>query len=364
MLTRRRLRSHRLLIRQNEATSAAGATAFFIATASDNVDGTIPVVFKEGNTVVHSGDVFGLGSHTITASAIDAAGNQTFENFKFNVVDTTAPTLTPVPDQTLEAANAAGAAAFFTATATDAVDGADIVVFKDGNNVIQSGDIFGLGNHSITASTIDATGNLSSETFTINVKDTTAPTLTPIADQTLQATTNAGATAFFAATATDLVDGTDPVVFKEGNTVIHSGDVFGLGIHTIVASSVDAVGNSASETFKLNVIGATSHNHDPIALDDSNGVTKGKSLSISAGKGVLANDSDSDHDYLSVAAVNGSGANVGHSIKGEFGTLTMNADGSYSYVATAKVLPSQIFAQDTFTYTQRLMDMAEATPLR
>ncbi|MGY4329402.1 VCBS repeat-containing protein [Bradyrhizobium sp. LB7.2] len=335
----------------NEATSAAGATAFFIATASDNVDGTIPVVFKEGSTVVHSGDVFGLGSHTITASAIDAAGNQTFENFKFNVVDTTAPTLTPVPDQTLEAAKAAGAAAFFIATATDAVDGADIVVFKDGNNVIQSGDIFGLGNHTITASTIDAAGNLSSETFTINVKDTTAPTLTSIADQTLQATTSAGATAFFAATATDLVDGTDPVVFKEGNTVVHSGDIFGLGIHAITANTVDVTGNASSESFKIEVVGITSHNHDPIAVADSNDVAKGTTISVSTSKGVLANDSDSDHDHLTVGAVNGSATNVGHSVKGDYGTLTLNADGSYSYAATAEALPSQIFAQDTFNYT-------------
>ena len=102
-----------------EATSASGAAAFFAATATDLVDGTAPVVFREGNTVVHSGDIFGFGTHTITASAVDAAGNQTSQNFKFNVVDTTAPTLTPIANQTREATSAAGAAAFFTATATD-----------------------------------------------------------------------------------------------------------------------------------------------------------------------------------------------------------------------------------------------------
>jgi len=99
------------------------------------------------------------------------------------------------------------------------------------------------------------------------------------------------------------------------------------------------------------VVGATSHNLDPFAIADSKGVAKGKSLSVSASKGVLANDSDADHDHLSVGSVNGSITNVGHSVKGDYGTLTLNADGSYSYAATAKALPSQIFAQDTFTYT-------------
>jgi VCBS repeat-containing protein len=224
-------------------------------------------------------------------------------------------------------------------------------VFKEGNTVVNSGDTFSLGNHTITASTIDAAGNLSSQTFTINVRDTTAPTLTPIADQTLQATTAAGAAAFFTTTATDLVDGTNPVVFKEGDTIVHSGDIFGVGVHTITATAVDAAGNSSTDIFEINVLSAASDNHDPIARSDSNGVAKGKTVSVSANKGVLANDSDSDHDHLSVGSVNGLAANVGHAIKGEYGTLTLNADGSYSYAATTKALPSQIFAQDTFTYT-------------
>ena len=335
----------------SEATSASGATAVFAATAADNLDGAVPVVFKEGNTVVHSGDVFSLGSHTITASTIDAAGNVASETFKVNVVDTTAPTLAPVANRTKEATSAAGAAAFFTASATDAVDGTDVVVFKDGNAIVHSGDTFGLGNHTITASTIDAAGNLASETFSINVRDTTAPTLTPIADQKIQATTAAGAAAFFTTTASDLVDGSDPVTYTEKNKVVHSGDIFGVGVHSITATAVDAAGNFATDLFEINVMGVASNNHNPIAIDDSMAVAKGKSLSVSTNKGVLANDSDVDHDHLSVGSVNGSAANVGHAIKGDYGTLTLNVDGSYSYAATAKALPSQIFAQDTFTYT-------------
>ena len=36
----------------------------------------------------------------------------------------------------------------------------------------------------------------------------------------------------------------------------HSGDIFGVGVHTITASVVDAAGNSATDIFEINVVGA------------------------------------------------------------------------------------------------------------
>jgi hypothetical protein len=56
---------------------------------------------------------------------------------------------------------------------------------------------------------------------------------------------------------------------------------------------------------------------------DSNGIGRGVSLPVSAAKGVLANDSDPDiHDHLTVGAVDGTAANVGHAINGTYGSLT------------------------------------------
>ncbi|MDD5249491.1 MAG: Ig-like domain-containing protein [Rhodocyclaceae bacterium] len=97
------------------------------------------------------------------------------------VQDTTAPALTAVADQTVEATSAKGAAVSFTAQASDAVDGSDAVVFKEGNVVVQSGDTFGLGAHTLTASTTDAAGNVGTEIFHVLVQDTTAPTVSSVA---------------------------------------------------------------------------------------------------------------------------------------------------------------------------------------
>ncbi|WP_439372686.1 putative Ig domain-containing protein [Bradyrhizobium sp. DASA03120] len=171
-----------------------------------------------------------------------------------NNQDSDPPTLTLLADQTIEATSAAGAVVSFSATAIDLLDGSDPVVFKEGSTVVHSGDIFTLGSHTVTASAADAAGNSTLETFTIKVTDTTAPTLTPVADRIVHATSLAGTTVTFSATASDLVDGNDPVVFKENNTVVHSGDVFALGTHTITATATDVAGNTSFETFMIKVV--------------------------------------------------------------------------------------------------------------
>src|SRR5262249_56208437 len=96
---------------------------------------------------------------------------------------TTGPVLSAVGNQTLEGTSAAGATVTFSASASDLVDGSDQVVFTEGQNVVHSGDTFGLGTHTVTASATDQHGNTATETFTITVQDTTAPTLTALAKQ-------------------------------------------------------------------------------------------------------------------------------------------------------------------------------------
>ena len=77
-------------------------------------------------------------------------------------------------------------------------------------------------------------------------------------------------------------------------------------------------------------------NAPPAATPDSYQVQENNTLGVSAASGVLGNDSDPDGDLLS-ASVSASPAH---------GTLTLNADGSFSYTPTAGY-----YGQDTFSYT-------------
>jgi len=76
-------------------------------------------------------------------------------------------------------------------------------------------------------------------------------------------------------------------------------------------------------------------NHPPTAADDDYEGTEDATLLISASKGLLANDSDIDGDPLSVTLISGP----------SYGSLNLNADGSFDYTPIA-----DFDKTDSFTY--------------
>lgn len=132
----------------------------------------------------------------------------------------------------------------------------------------------------------------------------------------------------------------------------HYFDFLAAGESLHVAYDIAVTDNHGATSVEPVTIIINGSDENPIALPDSNGVAKGSIISVTASAGVLSNDSDPDiHDHLVVGAVNGLTANVGHEVKGAYGSLTLNADGSYAYTSNKGALPAQIVAQDTFNYT-------------
>src|SRR5262249_9084363 len=76
---------------------------------------------------------------------------------------------------------------------------------------------------------------------------------------------------------------------------------------------------------------------------DAATAVKGTTITANAAHGVLANDSDPDSNTLKVTAVSFGNNNVAVTtstpavINGQYGTLTINWDGSYNYVAKQNV---------------------------
>ncbi len=99
----------------------------------------------------------------------------------------------------------------------------------------------------------------------------------------------------------------------------------------------------------------------PTVAPDTAHVSVGGTVTANAAHGVLAIDVDPvPNDTLTVSAVDGLASDVGQPVAGRYGTLTLNADGSYSYVADSSV-PSNVIAQDIFTYTATDGDGGSAT---
>ncbi|HET6406026.1 MAG TPA: HYR domain-containing protein, partial [Candidatus Thermoplasmatota archaeon] len=229
-----------------EATSAAGAAILFEAYASDAVDGA-PAITCDALV----GDVFPLGTHTVTCAAEDASGNVGSATYTFRVVDTTAPVIAAAADLLVEATGADGAIVAFDAPATsDAVDGDGLATCAP-----SSGGLFALGETLVTCSATDAAGNVADPvSFVVIVADTTAPVIAPVEDIVVEAVDANGAiVAFDAPATTDAVDGDgvatcDPL----------SGTLFPLGETLVACDAVDAAGNAApTATFRVRVVDTT-----------------------------------------------------------------------------------------------------------
>jgi len=202
-----------------------------------------------------------VGENTITLNIGDFGGLNGF-NFRIDLSmqssqsleivpvnpDTTAPAINAPADITKEATSAAGAVVTFNATATDLTDGAVSIVASPA-----SGSTFPIGPTTVDLSASDLAGNSATAWFTVTVVDTIAPVITSVpADQTIEATSAAGAVATFGA-----ADATD-VVGVASLTYSHvSGSTFPLGPTTVTVTAADAAGNSSQTTFSVTVVDTT-----------------------------------------------------------------------------------------------------------
>jgi hypothetical protein len=140
-----------------EATGSSGATVSYTTpTASDSVDGSVSVT-----CALASGTAFALGYTTVTCTAQDSRNNVAHSTFDIHVQDTTAPVIQMLADMAVPA----GTPVTFTATATDAVDGTDLVTCNPA-----SGATFAAGRTVVTCTAQDGAGNqAASQSFSVFV---------------------------------------------------------------------------------------------------------------------------------------------------------------------------------------------------
>src|SRR5262249_51264756 len=155
-----------------------GAAVDFSVSATDLVDGTVPV-----SCVPASGSTFPLGQTTVDCSATDAHGNTGNGSFTVTVQDTTGPDITVPNDFTVAAEEAGGANVAYSVSATDLVDGTVTPTCTPA-----SGSFFPIRVNDVTCTATDSRGNESSATFKVTVRDTTPPKLTVPGDKTVDAT--------------------------------------------------------------------------------------------------------------------------------------------------------------------------------
>ncbi|NOY45314.1 MAG: HYR domain-containing protein, partial [Deltaproteobacteria bacterium] len=155
--------------------------------------------------------------------------------------DTDPPALSGLQDLVAEATSPSGAVVTFTVTATDAVDG-DVGV----TCTPASGSTFPLGATTVTCAATDAAGNRAEGSFTVTVRDTTPPAVTPPGDVSVSATGPLTPVSIGTATATDAVG-----VVSITNDAPAGG--FPVGTTVVTWTARDAAGNEGTATQKVTV---------------------------------------------------------------------------------------------------------------
>ena len=278
----------------NDATLAIAGTAEAGSTVRIfDTDGATVVGISTGGVFTITTTALGDGSHTLTAQATDAAGNQSSMSSPFHVtIDTTAPAapvITSVIDDVLPVTGSLsdnGSTNDATPTLSGTAEAGTIVSIydTDGTTVVGSGSAaaggfsiavsaLGQGSHTLTARSTDAAGNLGAVSAAFHVTIVTsapsAPVISSVTDDVAPITgtvpdngnTN-DATLTVAGTAQD---GTTVKIYDtDGATVLGSGLVsggtysittiaLGQGNHTLTARATDAASNEGAASAAFHV---------------------------------------------------------------------------------------------------------------
>jgi hypothetical protein len=226
------------LLSVNAISPAGAVVSYDVSTAGANGD---PVVV---DCEPASGSTFPLGLTLVLCTGQDTTtGAVGVARFGVSVTD--GPPVVNTPSEIIaEATSSMGALVSWDATATDAVDGTDPV-----ECVPTSPTQFALGTQSVTCTATNSAGETTTASFVVKVEDTTPPTLCPLPN--IQTGTGSGAGAFvsFATCASDLVDGSDPVICDHP-----SGSFFPVGNTVVTCTATDNAGNtSAPSVFTVSV---------------------------------------------------------------------------------------------------------------
>ena len=388
-------------------TGSVGGDAAPGDTVSFTVNGTpYSGTVGAGNAfsiAVAGADLAAQTSFDATVTGSDAAGNPfSATTTSTHTVDLSAPTLSAqsfaynenqaagATVATLVASDNVAVTNFtFSATGTQSsadgyyqINNSGVIILTTAGAASSVNDYEQAGNsgvYSVTAR--DAAGNTTTANITLselNLNDnapTTSPvTLTPIAE-------DSGARLI---TQAQLLGNASDA---DGSSLAATGLVISSGSGTLVDngngtwSYTPALNDESSVSFSYSItdgaytipgsanLDITPVNDAPLAVNDSASVAEDATVTRTAITGVLGNDIDPDvgdtQTVISVAAGFTFGT-VGSPLDGIYGTLTLNADGSYSYIANlpaAQALAQGQVASEDFEYTMRDASGATSTAL-
>ena len=230
----------------NDAGVCGANVNWTIPTATDNCTFT----FTSSH---NSGDLFPIGTTTVTYTAEDLYGNITTCAFDVTVNDTEPPVVTCPADITVTA-GAGSCDANITIPLPVFDDNCGLAsIENDFNNTADASGVYPMGTTAVTFTVIDNSGNSATCSFNVTVQDMQPPVITCPADITVSAdpgSCNASVTIAIP-TATDNC-GTPTLTNNISGTADASG-VYSIGTTTVTYTATDNAGNSSTCSFTITV---------------------------------------------------------------------------------------------------------------
>jgi gliding motility-associated-like protein len=212
-------------------------------TTSDNCGGVTVTQSPAAGTILSGHNT----SQLITLTAIDAAGNSNSCSFTITLKDAIAPTISSCPSNANVSVD--NSCNFSIPSYTSVIGASDNCGGVTVTQLPAAGTILSGHNTSqlITLTATDAAGNTSTCSFTITLKDTTAPIFSSCPSDIHASSTSSCTTA---------VSWTIPIASDNCSTASvtsnHSpGDTFSAGSTTVTYTATDATGNTSTCSFKV-----------------------------------------------------------------------------------------------------------------
>jgi VCBS repeat-containing protein len=330
---------HYLPVNITTGTDANSCTATVTWTAPTSTDNCAVTMVSNHQ----SGDVFPIGTTTVTYTATDIHGHVTTGSFAVTVADNQLPTIACPQDIIISAQPGKnGANVTYIVTAGDNC-GTPVLTYT-----IASGSLFAIGSTPVTATATDANGNHVSCTFNVIVNNN-PPVANPDVNTTTEDTPVSGnilpndtdldghslavtsfilnSVSYTAGQTATFAEGT-LVLGADGNYTYTPAANFNGPVPVVTYYITDGHGGAAHTTLTINV---TPVNDGPVANPDTN--TTQEDTPVSGN--VLPNDTDLDGDVLTVTGfvINGTPYTPGTiALMPGIGDLVINANGTYTYV--------------------------------
>src|SRR5690554_6533100 len=191
------------------------------------------------------GDIFPIGTTTVTYTAYDANLNTATCSFDVTVNDTEAPVIVDCPTDITVNNDLGSCDAVVTWTAPTFTDNCTGTTLTSTHN---SGDTFPFGTTTVTYTATDAAGNVQTCSFDVEITDNEAPVFTACPSDIAQDVDAGSCDAVVTWTAPTFTDNCTGTTLTSTH---NSGDTFPIGTTTVTYTATDAAGNVQTCSFDV-----------------------------------------------------------------------------------------------------------------